>query len=715
MKNLLKRVPITVAAACALALAGCGDSPSGGGGNTAGTQPVSRGNTAQVTFRTDPAGAEVWIDGTSKGRTPLVAAVDAGSHAIEFKATGFEPISETLAVEAGKNITVKTGMTVTGDDEARVKTLLAALGIPEHDNLEGKVHRAAMKNGVMLYWPQADVRKEGLATWRLEIGSDYEDDGFLVFKKGKDTLHREPFLAQSMVTEGALPATVIEALKRGATITWGVEFEDKRKKDVLASFKVVDGKPLDRKLDKLMDRSVFRRADDLERELAKIELKRNYRFYTEALTDAMSVLNTWPETQLADKVIVDSLQRLDLKESMLYVAIMSRVGSSGREGAKAKAAAGGAKGAASGLGDVSTRLPESLVAPKVHKPEETASKGGMKAGGLGVTPTGGNATEAPGTTATPGSDGSKGVGVSPAEAGRIAEEQRRAHVLGLQQQLADAEATAAESAEAESRMRDAIGAFEQAKEIASQMDQAVTDAEQDVRDAETAGDAAAIAAAKAKLDDAIAKAAKAQEHLRDTEQAKDDLAQTARKVMQENGTSDEAKARIEQLKREIEQAKLAGENEPTNPDGLPRPDRVAEDPLAEPGEEAYGVREEDVLRERVQQDVTNAEQQTRNAKDWIDNATQAQQTASSAYDAANAALTAAEAAGDAAAIAAAEAALGQAHQDLQRATMELERANGTYQRASDELDRAKGELDKFDQDAPAREAAKSDPAAKISK
>lgn len=687
MQHHARHITTALLVALALVLGACGDSAST--------------KSANITFRTDPAGVQVWIDGANAGTTPVVVSVEDGSHGIEFKRDGFEAVTETLDVKAGNDLTVTTALAVTGTAEERVHTLLAALGIPEHETIEPKAHRAPMKNGIMLYWPQKKVRKGGLSTWRIEIDADYEDDGDLVFKKGKKELHRAPFRASGLVMEGRLPASVVEALSRGSRVTWGIDFENKRKKDVMAKFVVDDGKALERKLERLVKRSVYRRAGPLEREMAKIELKRNYRYYTESLTDAMSVLNTWPDTILGDKIIADSLQRLQLKESMLYAEIMKRL--------LGRGTAGGRKTA--GLGNVARPLPPSVVAPKVRVPTPKAeAQGGLKAGGgVGIKPTGDDQKREPGPIEGTDAPGTPGVDVDPAKARERDEQARRNEVMVLQDALAAQQAITAQLEEAEARLKAANDAISEAQQKVKAASKSAKDAVAELKAAKLTGDPAQIAAAQAEVEKAMRRAESLKDAVKDAEQAKDDIAETSRKLMEQHGSAEDARNREKEIQDQIEQARQPKEHE-QNPDGMPTPDRVAEDPLAEPGEEDYGVEEETLRRQSLETEVKNAIGQLKNATIWIKESTLAAAINKKAYDAAIQEMDDAEASGDQARIDAAEQALGEAHENYSRSAMELERANAAKDRAGNELERAEKNLDEWDQNADQREADKNDPA-----
>ena len=61
-----------------------------------------------ITIRTEPSGAEVWMDGTLQGTTPLnVPNVIEGNHSVEIRKEGYEPSIGNIIVTGGENITVE--------------------------------------------------------------------------------------------------------------------------------------------------------------------------------------------------------------------------------------------------------------------------------------------------------------------------------------------------------------------------------------------------------------------------------------------------------------------------------------------------------------------------------------------------------------------------------------------------------------------------------
>jgi eukaryotic-like serine/threonine-protein kinase len=58
----------------------------------------------------DPAGAEVFLDGNVVGRTPYTAEVPAGKHEVEFRKQGYYPATQSPTVEPNKHVVVELPM-----------------------------------------------------------------------------------------------------------------------------------------------------------------------------------------------------------------------------------------------------------------------------------------------------------------------------------------------------------------------------------------------------------------------------------------------------------------------------------------------------------------------------------------------------------------------------------------------------------------------------
>ncbi len=366
MTTRVKLATATCAVVLAFTLAGCGSKQAA---------PT----TANITFKTDPP-AQVWIDGASEGSTPIVIALQPGGHDVVLKADGFENESTRIQVEAGKDLTVQTGLTLAGTDVAAYRKLLATLAVDCEPYGRPETHRGVLDKVAMLYWPSGNIRRGAASTYRLEVTPDYADDGTIEFRKGSKLIHREPFKAHDLTTERALPSEVIEAFKRRGNYSWGIYFDSKRKKPIVQRFKVVDGRKMAKRLERIRRRQVYRRANPLMKAMAEIDALRDRRFYAEALSRSLSVVNTWPQTEIPFKSIAFCLERLKLKQTQLYTDVSSALLGKGVS-ARRPDLSGGAR--ASAAGGQTADVPPSAVAPRL----KTAG-GGLSAGGrLGGTPT----------------------------------------------------------------------------------------------------------------------------------------------------------------------------------------------------------------------------------------------------------------------------------------------------------------------------------------
>jgi hypothetical protein len=60
------------------------------------------GESGTLAVRSDPPGAEVYVDGILQGTTPVdLTGVPAGTHTLELRKAGYAPINESIEVEAG--------------------------------------------------------------------------------------------------------------------------------------------------------------------------------------------------------------------------------------------------------------------------------------------------------------------------------------------------------------------------------------------------------------------------------------------------------------------------------------------------------------------------------------------------------------------------------------------------------------------------------------
>jgi serine/threonine protein kinase len=67
-------------------------------------------------FVSEPAGAEIFLDGNIVGRTPYTSEVTAGKHEIEFRKLGFYPATQSTNVEANKRVMIELPMLARKED-----------------------------------------------------------------------------------------------------------------------------------------------------------------------------------------------------------------------------------------------------------------------------------------------------------------------------------------------------------------------------------------------------------------------------------------------------------------------------------------------------------------------------------------------------------------------------------------------------------------------
>ncbi|MBX5459554.1 MAG: SUMF1/EgtB/PvdO family nonheme iron enzyme [Steroidobacteraceae bacterium] len=128
-------------------------------GETLNIGPVTLGQPdAQVTVRSDPAGAEVTVGGTYRGRTPVKVNLSAGaSHDIVAALPGYENWTKSVFAESGRKLTL----------DAKLEPILARVsvqGTPEDAELlvDGKPHgRTPQVFELSAREHTIEVRKEG--------------------------------------------------------------------------------------------------------------------------------------------------------------------------------------------------------------------------------------------------------------------------------------------------------------------------------------------------------------------------------------------------------------------------------------------------------------------------------------------------------------------------------------------------------------------------
>lgn len=558
-------VATALAVGLALSLAACGSEPAA--------------TTAQVTLRSSPP-AEVWISGEMKGTTPIELTLAAGSHDVTFKAEGFADAADTIAVEGGKDLTVDAELRARTDADETLVLVARALGISRAPFESPEVHRGRGTAAVMLYWPQKDVRMEGLTSFRIDVTEDYEGDGFIEFHKGREILHREPFTPEQMATVKAIPESVREALETNATVTWGVYYENKRKKPVTAKFKVIRKRTADKQLAKLEQRKFFRRQPALVKELMRVDVLRNNRLYTEALVGSLAVLQRNPDSIQPYRGIVQAAQRLGLKDTPMFAAAMRHV--SGRGGLGRKDLGIGAEGI-SETGAAQAGPPaREFAGPPTAQAERPAA--GDPGPDVRVTPT----EEIPrGEPLDPSPGLADGV-------------DRPADTLAdnLQRRLEEAEEQALRAEQAERAVGQADQDYAAAVQQMREREQAANDAAA-AREALPDGDPA-IPAADAEVERTRRALDEANGAVGEAERAREQVRSEALETLGQTGSAEEARQQVRQLRERLAEAEARATAGPT---AGPRIDAGSLDPATREQAERLRVHHERVDEAWVRQNA----------------------------------------------------------------------------------------------------------------
>ncbi|MDF1702436.1 MAG: PEGA domain-containing protein [Planctomycetota bacterium] len=344
--------------------------------------------------------AEVFVDGVSQGTTGEAIALSAGEHKIQVKLDRFIAHEETVTVAAGATLDREVTLAAKDPSDPVVIAKLAECeGVDVAPFVAPETHRGSRgKRAIaVLLWPAKDIRKAGLVNYAVEADETYEGDATLEFRHGRKVLYREAFNPESVTTIRPIPAEVLEHIKVGTKLTWGLYFEDSRR-PVKTSFKVVQRPKAERQLDRLAKSRHMLRQPKITQEIMAATVLENNRLYTEALVSNLKIAADHPHSTQPSRGIITTLRRLDAEDSELFAFVSPHVsGKGGRSGfARPTATAGGAD-----LGIGAWSPIQKGAVPTVIADATPSSGKGMGPGGRGVTPQGGTA-ERPADPSTSG-------------------------------------------------------------------------------------------------------------------------------------------------------------------------------------------------------------------------------------------------------------------------------------------------------------------------
>jgi|GEM_PF-3376598 len=267
---------------------------------------------------------------------------------------------------------------------------LASLGIETPPVESAGLERAVVDGTAFPTWPSGDIRKAGLRTFRVDVSPSFDGKAFLKFFHGKKELYSAPFEPAKTTTVDTIPAVVVESLKTGDRVTWGVYFDKKSAKPITLDFTVVDKAPATRKLG---DVDANRGVSPLGRMISKAQVLKNYSFLSEALATYVDVTTADDSVTSVYTDMVDCLRRLKLKNTPLFADAqmrMTNVPSPSRKGFAAGGGGGLNPGVASGgpnAGDLPSGNKGKMdkVGP-MAQPKTAGKPSGLAQGGGGLPP-----------------------------------------------------------------------------------------------------------------------------------------------------------------------------------------------------------------------------------------------------------------------------------------------------------------------------------------
>jgi len=191
------------------------------------TRPPSAPAMGRLVIASVPP-ADVWVDGVSRGVSPVDVAIAAGSHAIRVRLGGFATHEARVEVGPGDPTGVTVRLALLDAEEREALQLLADAALPASERVWVQVFEeprpsrgGAKEETVRVVFPRGAVRPKDLARFRLEFPPG-TGGGAVEFRRGEQVLHRllvSP--ADLRELEGDVPAAVRDALAAGDEVHWG--------------------------------------------------------------------------------------------------------------------------------------------------------------------------------------------------------------------------------------------------------------------------------------------------------------------------------------------------------------------------------------------------------------------------------------------------------------------------------------------------------------
>ncbi len=201
---------------------------------------------ARLDMTSLPGDAEVWVGGTTYGRTPLSLPLKPGSYEIFLRRDGFVERPRHVTVSAGEKQLIEFALVPKDLDDP-----IARLAIAESLRVDTLGYRFERTRGsgtpLVFAYPRGSVRISDLDQYGFEFDSEAgipEEGGTLEFgRAGEPPLHREAFGSDYRAGRNVrpFPKDVRRQLRVGDVVTWGLRWKGPSKdRDVIAKFTVVD-------------------------------------------------------------------------------------------------------------------------------------------------------------------------------------------------------------------------------------------------------------------------------------------------------------------------------------------------------------------------------------------------------------------------------------------------------------------------------------------
>ena len=194
---------------------------------------------ARLILESLPA-ADVYLDGTRLGRTPLDIEVDAGEHRLAYRRDGFGSVETTFRVDAGGTYALNRPLDPRSPQAWQALTAAQTGAAPE--GLFPLEYSRGTPVGVAL-WPRGPVDREELRTLVFQfaagtgMGADLPRRATCFLRRGDEELWHTDFRPDTLQVRFPLPPAVFERLRAGDLCTWGVR--SRRGKPVVARVQIV--------------------------------------------------------------------------------------------------------------------------------------------------------------------------------------------------------------------------------------------------------------------------------------------------------------------------------------------------------------------------------------------------------------------------------------------------------------------------------------------